>query len=105
LAVKLWFAFTRGTTFSDAPLRDLIEHFSRIDLGNEAAQADILGQSYEYLIKKFTDLTNKKAGEFYTPRSVVRLMVYILDPKEGESIYDPACGTGVYGSPSFTAVR
>ena len=71
-----------------------IEHFSRISLGNQAAQADILGQSYEYLIKKFADLTNKKAGEFYTPRSVVRLMVNILDPKEGESIYDPACGTG-----------
>ena len=46
-----------------------------------AAQADILGQSYEYLIKKFADATNKKAGEFYTPRSVVRLMVNILDPK------------------------
>ena len=40
------------------------------------------------------DATSKKAGEFYTPRSVVRLMVDILDPKEGETIYDPACGTG-----------
>src|SRR5881397_3284607 len=78
----------------DSLLRDLIEHFSRIALGNESAQSDILGQAYEYLIKKFADLTNKKAGEFYTPRSVVRLMVNILDPKEGESIYDPACGTG-----------
>ncbi|MBM4432268.1 MAG: DNA methylase, partial [Chloroflexi bacterium] len=66
----------------------------RIHLGNQAAQADILGQAYEYLIKKFADLTNKKAGEFYTPRSVVRLMVNILDPREGETIYDPACGTG-----------
>ena len=75
-------------------LRDLIEHFSRINLGNQATQADILGQSYEYLIKKFADATNKKAGEFYTPRSVVRLMVNILDPKEGQSIYDPTCGTG-----------
>lgn len=72
----------------------MIEHFSRINLGNEAAKADILGQSYEYLIKKFADATNKKAGEFYTPRTVVRLMVNILDPREGESIYDPACGTG-----------
>jgi len=79
---------------SDALLRDLIEHFSRINLGNQAAQADVLGQAYEYLIKKFADATNKKAGEFYTPRSVVRLMVNILDPREGESIYDPACGTG-----------
>ncbi|HXU40488.1 MAG TPA: class I SAM-dependent DNA methyltransferase [Blastocatellia bacterium] len=86
--------WTNKERLSDALLRDLIEHFSRIVLGNKVAQADILGQSYEYLIKKFADLTNKKAGEFYTPRSIVRLMVSILDPREGESIYDPACGTG-----------
>ncbi|MEN6341115.1 MAG: class I SAM-dependent DNA methyltransferase [Methanospirillum sp.] len=79
---------------SDTLLRDLIDHFSKIKLSNEAAEADILGQSYEYLIKKFADLTNKKAGEFYTPRPVVRLMIRILDPREGESVYDPACGTG-----------
>ncbi|MGN6552281.1 MAG: N-6 DNA methylase [Verrucomicrobiota bacterium] len=87
-------SWTNKDRLPDSLLRDLIEHFSRIDLGNQAAQADILGQSYEYLIKKFADATNKKAGEVYTPRSVVRLMVNILDPKEGESIYDPACGTG-----------
>jgi len=86
--------WTNKERLPDSLLRDLIEHFSRIPLGIQAAQADILGQSYEYLIKKFADATNKKAGEFYTPRSVVRLMVNILDPKEGESIYDPACGTG-----------
>ncbi len=86
--------WTNKERLPDSLLRDLIEHFSGINLGNASAQADILGQSYEYLIKKFADLTNKKAGEFYTPRSVVRLMVNILDPKEGESIYDPACGTG-----------
>jgi type I restriction enzyme M protein len=86
--------WTNKERLPDSLLRDLIEHFSRIKLGSQAAQADILGQSYEYLIKKFADATNKKAGEFYTPRSVVRLMVNILDPKEGESIYDPACGTG-----------
>lgn len=87
-------AWTNKERLSDSLLRDLIEHFSRISLGNDAAQADVLGQSYEYLIKKFADATNKKAGEFYTPRAVVRLLVNILDPKEGESIYDPACGTG-----------
>ena len=87
-------AWTNKDRLPDSLLRDLIEHFSKINLGNQAAQDDILGQSYEYLIKKFADATNKKAGEFYTPRSVVRLMVNILDPKEGESIYDPACGTG-----------
>ncbi|MCC5841877.1 MAG: SAM-dependent DNA methyltransferase [Opitutales bacterium] len=87
-------AWTNKERLSDALLRDLIEHFSALSLGNEDAKADILGNAYEYLIKKFADATNKKAGEFYTPRSVVRLMVNILDPQEGESIYDPACGTG-----------
>lgn len=86
--------WTNKDRLPDSLLRDLLEHFSRINLGNEAAETDILGQSYEYLIKKFADLTNKKAGEFYTPRPVVRLMVKILDPREQESIYDPACGTG-----------
>jgi len=86
--------WTNKDRLSDALLRDLIEHFSRISLGNMAAEVDVLGQSYEYLIKKFADLTNKKAGEFYTPRLVVKLMINVLDPKEGESIYDPACGTG-----------
>jgi type I restriction enzyme M protein len=79
---------------SDSLLKDLIEHFSKIDLSNSDVTSDILGDAYEYLIKKFADLTNKKAGEFYTPRSVVRLMADILDPKEAETIYDPACGTG-----------
>ena len=79
---------------SDALLRDLIDHFSRLRLGNQDVEADILGQAYEYLIKKFADQTNKKAGEFYTPRSIVQLMIDILDPQEGETIYDPACGTG-----------
>jgi type I restriction enzyme M protein len=87
-------SWTNKERLSDSLLCDLIEHFSCINLGNQSAQNDMLGQSYEYLIKKFADSTNKKAGEFYTPRPVVRLMVNILDPKEGETIYDPACGTG-----------
>ncbi len=79
---------------SDALLVDLLDHFSRLPLSNSRVSSDVLGQAYEYLIKKFADATNKKAGEFYTPRGVVRLMVNILDPKAGETIYDPACGTG-----------
>lgn len=79
---------------SDRLLVDLIEHFSQHTLGRENVAPDMLGNAYEYLIKHFADLTNKKAGEFYTPRSVVHLMGLILDPHEGESIYDPACGTG-----------
>ena len=79
---------------SDALLKDLIEHFSKLPLGEHSVTSDVLGNAYEYLIKKFADATNKKAGEFYTPRSVVRLMIDMLDPKEVETIYDPACGTG-----------
>lgn len=81
--------------FTDELLKDLIEGFSAVPLGNAAASTDALGNAYEYLIGKFADVTRRnKAGEFYTPRSVVRMMVEILDPQEGESIYDPACGTG-----------
>ena len=80
---------------TDEILKDLIEGLSEVSLGNTAVSSDVLGDAYEYLIGKFADVTKrKKAGEFYTPRSVVRMMVDILDPKEGESIYDPACGTG-----------
>jgi type I restriction enzyme M protein len=78
----------------DRLLRDLIEHFSKLSLANRAAQPDVIGNAYEYLIKRFADLSKKKAGEFYTPRSVVRMMVNILDPQAGEAVYDPACGTG-----------
>jgi type I restriction enzyme M protein len=78
----------------DALLVDLVEHFSQYTLGRENVEPDMLGNAYEYLIKHFADLTNKKAGEFYTPRSVVHLLGLILDPHEGETIYDPACGTG-----------
>lgn len=81
--------------FSDELLKDLIEGFSEIGLGNAAVSTDVLGDAYEYLVGKFADVTRRnKAGEFYTPRSVVRMMVEILDPQESESIYDPACGTG-----------
>ncbi len=86
--------WTNKEKLSDELLVDLIEHFSQINLSNNNVEPDILGQAYEYLIKQFADLTNKKAGEFYTPRSVVGLMGRIIDPREGESVYDPACGTG-----------
>jgi type I restriction enzyme M protein len=80
---------------TDETLEDLIEGLSEVSLGNTAVTSDVLGDAYEYLIGRFADVTKrKKAGEFYTPRSVVRMMVEILNPREGESIYDPACGTG-----------
>lgn len=79
---------------SDELMINLIEHFSKVNLSNSKTQLEILGDAYEYLIKKFADLQNKKAGEFYTPRTVVALLIHILDPNDSETICDPACGTG-----------
>ena len=87
-------AWSNKNKLSDRLLVDLVEHFSKYNLSNSNVESDILGNAYEYLIKHFADITNKKAGEFYTPREVVNLMGIILDPQEGESVYDPACGTG-----------
>ncbi|MEH6917344.1 class I SAM-dependent DNA methyltransferase [Priestia megaterium] len=86
--------WTNKEKLPDSLLIDLVEHFSKYKLSNENVTPTTMGDAYEFLIKKFADLSNKKAGEFYTPRSVVRLMTMILNPQEGMSIYDPACGTG-----------
>lgn len=86
--------WTDKTKLDDERLRNLIEHMSSLPVGNRNYSADVMGDAYEYLIKKFADLSKKNAGEFYTPRSVVSLMVRLLQPKSGESVYDPACGTG-----------
>lgn len=79
---------------SDERLKDLVEHMSKIKVGNENYSADVMGDAYEYLIKKFADLSKKNAGEFYTPRTIVKLLVMLLAPKAGETVCDPACGTG-----------
>ena len=86
--------WTDKNKLSDERLKNLIEHMSLIKVGNKNYSADIMGDSYEFLIKKFADLSKKNAGEFYTPRPIVKLMVDLLDPKPGETVYDPACGTG-----------
>ena len=86
--------WTDKSKLSDERLKDLVEHMSKIKVGNDNYSADIMGDSYEYLIKKFADLSKKNAGEFYTPRPVVKLLVKLLAPQPGESVYDPACGTG-----------
>ena len=86
--------WTDKTKLSDERLKDLVEHMSAKKVGNNNYSNDVMGDSYEYLLKKFADLAKKNAGEFYTPRSIVRLLVRILAPKAGETIYDPACGTG-----------
>ncbi len=82
------------TKLSDERLKNLIEHMSKIKVGNNNYSADVMGDAYEFLIKKFADLSKKNAGEFYTPRSIVKLLVKLLNPQPGNSVYDPACGTG-----------
>lgn len=72
----------------------LIEHFSILKLGNRDVDPDVLGRAYEYLIRQFALLEARKGGEFYTPREVVRTLVKILDPREGNEVYDPCCGSG-----------
>jgi len=71
----------------------LINVFSTIDFGTDHKKRDIFGRIYEYFLGKFTEAEGKKGGEFYTPRSLTRLIVKILDVKEGR-IFDPACGSG-----------
>lgn len=80
--------WTDKTKLDDERLKDLIEHMSALPVGNHNYSADVMGDAYEYLIKKFADMSKKNAGEFYTPRSVVKLMVQLLNPKSGESVYD-----------------
>ncbi len=79
---------------SDETLVNLIEHFSRLDLSNEAIPDDMMGTAYEYLIREFADDSGHTAAEFYTNRTVVTLMTELLDPQPSETVYDPTCGTG-----------
>jgi type I restriction enzyme M protein len=71
----------------------LINLFSEIEFDEEHLGKDIFGRIYEYFLGKFTEAEGKKGGEFYTPRSLTKLIVEILDVKEGK-IFDPACGSG-----------
>lgn len=75
-------------------LLNLIDAFDRLTLNRTVVPNDMLGAAYEYLLREFADASGKKAGEFFTPRGVVRLLVGILAPQPGETVYDPACGSG-----------
>jgi len=86
--------WTNKNRLSDKILIDLIEHFSSINLSLKNVPQDEFGTGYEYLIKQFADDSGHTAAEFYTNRTVVRLMSLIVDPKPEDSIYDPTCGSG-----------
>jgi len=86
--------WTNKDRLSDETLINLLEHLSSHILSIKNVPNDQLGNGYEYLIKQFADDSGHTAAEFYTNRTVVELMTLLMDPKPGESIYDPTCGSG-----------
>lgn len=77
-------------------LTALVSYLDAVDLSNKNASVDVLGDAYEYLIKRFAD-ENKggtTAGQFYTPQEVVDIIVRYLKPQKGNTVYDPTCGSG-----------
>lgn len=87
-------SWTNKDRLSDGMLTNLIEHYSQYKLNLKNVPDDKLGNAYEYLIKEFADDSGHTAAEFYTNRTVVKLMTMIMDPQPGESVYDPTCGSG-----------
>ena len=87
-------SWTNKDRLTDAMLTNLIEHYSQHTLDLKNVPDDKLGNAYEYLIKEFADDSGHTAAEFYTNRTVVKLMTMIMDPQPGESVYDPTCGSG-----------
>lgn len=82
-------------SMDDSTLVAFIQHFNEIPLSNDDFEfPDLLGAAYVYLIKYFADSAGKKGGEFYTPSEVVRMMVQVVEPHDGMSIYDPCGGAG-----------
>ena len=86
--------WTNKAKMPDHIITSMIEDFSRHTLSIATCPADEMGHAYEYLVGKFADDAGNTAQEFYTNRTVVDLMSEILQPRPGESIYDPTCGSG-----------
>lgn len=78
----------------NALLKNLINDFKDIDLKQFLGKTDIIGSSYLYLINKFAADAGKKGGEFFTPSEVSTLLSKLIEPKPGDRIYDPTCGSG-----------
>lgn len=79
---------------TDDKLKLLVDVLGKHRLGLDDVEPDILGRAYEYLLRKFAEGSGSSAGEFYTPREVAVLIAHLIDPRPGETIYDPACGSG-----------
>ena len=87
-------AWANTERLPESALLGLIDAFNETPLNPGTVSHDLLGAGYEYLLKNFADESGKKAGEFFTPREVVQLIVGVLEPEPGESVYDPTCGSG-----------
>ncbi|KZX17179.1 type I restriction-modification system subunit M [Methanobrevibacter filiformis] len=74
-------------------LGEVVDLFTNIQMADHGDKKDILGRTYEYCLSKFAEREGKRAGEFYTPASVVKTLVAILKPFDGR-VYDPCCGSG-----------
>ena len=79
---------------SDDKLKLLIDTLNKHRLGLKDVEPDILGRAYEYLLRKFAEGSGQSAGEFYTPGEVAILMALIVEPEQGEEVYDPCLGSG-----------
>lgn len=87
-------ATTRGQReLDDNRLSNLIEAISQKRLGLNDIDPDIIGKSYEYLIRKFAENSGKSGGEFFTPPEVAEIMALIMNPEPGIQVYDPTCGS------------
>ena len=78
-------------------LRHLLEDFAKASLNlrpSRVGAMDVIGNAYEFLIKNFASTSGKKAGEFYTPPEISQLIALLVDPKPGDKICDPTCGSG-----------
>ena len=81
------------TQLEDGKLGELIDLVSSIGFGGKDKAKDVLGQVYEYFLGQFASAEGKKGGQFYTPASVVKVLVEVLSPHKGK-VYDPCCGSG-----------
>jgi type I restriction enzyme M protein len=89
----------------ESALVALLDTFHEVQLDPDHVRGDMLGAAYEYLLREFAEASGKKAGEFFTPRHVVHLLVRILDPQPGESVGDPGCGSAGMLVETVNAVR